>query len=716
MSRRELLRFPLISMLLLLSTFSSAQLWTGIIAPSRAIDWSQAGAVPGSPGTLPDANWTQCGSTIAPYNGTTSAINTQINGCGANTYVLLGSGTFNLAGTIILKNQVVVRGAGANATFLVFTAEGSCNGLYSQFCLAGSGSYPNGGEQNTATWTAGFSQGATSITLSNSLNIVAGSTFINLDQQNEATDTGNNWNCVTASGCGGYAGNSGFARTDYTCAPSVSPNVGLCNQEQNVLVTACSPACNKSGSTVLTINPGLYMPNWKSSQSTGAWWATTNAYSMGVEDLSADLSNTTAGTSTALIMNCYECWISGVRSIDAARNHFWIYTSNHTTIQDNYIYQSTSHGSVSYGIEIDDSSDNLVLNNICSQVTDSCPNSNGGGAGNVAAYNLALDDIYGSNGWMQGSDYDHAGGNDFWLREGQSSIGFISDDIHGTHFFTTMFRNYFRGWQNLCNGVACNAQTVAINLLAASRYFNVIGNVLGQAGYHTGYSCEAPSTSCNQSLSVYRLGYSDNNAATGYCTNQPTCSTHGNYDPLTITSFMRWGNYDTVNAAVRFVSSEVPSSFADTTGNPSLFVNPVPASNNLPNSFALSGTVATTASSPCGSGVPFNYNPTRGTCEPFPYDGPDVSNGDLGNCASGTYQGSVCRVGSNQCGGGATCSQAMGGHANLNPAHSCFLDVMGGLPDGSGSVLTYNRASCYANDPSGNPPPPAPTGLAAVVH
>jgi hypothetical protein len=41
----------------------------------------------------------------------------------------------------------------------------------------------------------------------------------------------------------------------------------------------------------------------------------------------------------------------------------------------------------------------------------------------------------------------------------------------------------------------------------------------------------------------------------------------------------------------------------------------------------------------------------------------------------------------------------MGGHANLIPAHSCFLDVMGGPPDGTGSVLTYNRASCYEADP-----------------
>lgn len=685
--------------------------WTNVIGSNRAIDWSNAGI----PGGLPDGGWTQCGATIAAYGtssapASTAAINSQLSSCGTNSYVLLGAGTFYLTGDIVLHNQQVVRGQGANTTFLEFYGEGACNGLYSQFCLAGSNSYPNGGEQNTATWTAGFAQGSTSITLSNSLNIVAGRTIINLDQQNEATDTGNIWNCVTATGCGGYVGNSGFARSDNTCSSTVSPHVGFCNQEQNVLVTACSPSCNSSGPTVVTISPGLYMNNWRSSQSTGAWWATAYAYQEGVEDLSADLANTTAGTTTVLIMNCYECWVSGVRSIDAARNHFWVYTSDHTTIQENYIFQSTSHGSVSYGVEVDDSSDNLIIANICQQVTDSCPNSNGGGAGNVAAYNVALDDIYGSSGWMQPSDYDHAGGNDFWLREGQSSVGFISDDIHGTHYFTTLFRNYFRGWQggSLCDGAPCTSQTNAAKLMAASRYFNVVGNVMGQAGYHTTYNCSAPSSSCNPNSAVLNVGFSDNNAATGYCTNPPACTAHGNYDPLTVSSLFLWGNYDTVNSAGRFVAAEVPSSFADTTGSPSIYANPVPTANGLPTSLVLKATVATTAASPCGSGVAFNYSPARKTCEPFPYYGPDISGGDLGNCSGGAFTGSVCRVGSQQCGGGVSCTQAMGGHANLNPAHSCFLDVMGGSPDGSGSVLSFNRTTCYANDSSSTRTPPTP--------
>ena len=95
------------------------QLSSGIISPSRAIDWTQAGI----PGGLPDGSWSQCGSTIAAYTGTTATISSRIQSCKANQYVLLGQGTFNLNGSIDFgsKSHVVLRGSGANSTFIVFS-------------------------------------------------------------------------------------------------------------------------------------------------------------------------------------------------------------------------------------------------------------------------------------------------------------------------------------------------------------------------------------------------------------------------------------------------------------------------------------------------------------------------------------------------------------------------------------------------------------------
>jgi hypothetical protein len=301
---------PIISILLLFSMYSHAQQpWSGVMAPSRAINWAEAGI----PGGIPDASWAQCGSTLsaATYGGSSgspaswSPINTIISGCAAQTYVLFGPGTFYLTGTANGKSQVVIRGSGANQTFIVAesTGSGSCLGQYSVVCFAGSFSY-QGGPQNSATWTAGFAQGATQITLSNSLNITAGSTAIILDQQDQPKDTGNVWVCAQGP-CG--SDGSGSARSSGTCSSSVSPNVGFCSQQQMVLVTGCSPSCNNSGSTVVTISPGLYANNWSAANSTGAWWATTTAYRMGIEDLSIDMSNI-SGTSSVIMFNSYECW------------------------------------------------------------------------------------------------------------------------------------------------------------------------------------------------------------------------------------------------------------------------------------------------------------------------------------------------------------------------------------------------------------------------
>ncbi len=613
--------------LVLVAPLGAQQLWSGVLSPSRAINWSQAGAVPGSPGALPDASWTQCGSTLtaASYGGSSgspasaSAINTVISGCSAKTYVQLGAGTFYLTGAIALIPQVAVRGVGANSTFLVMNTAGSgtCNGQYTAVSLCGDSSYYMSPE-NTATWTAGFSQGATSITVSNSLNIVANKTTIILDQQDLPADTGNVWVCAEPGACGGDGG--GGVRTTGTCSSSVSPYTGFCTEQQAVLVTACSPSCNNSGSTTLTISPGLYAPNWASANSTGAWWASTNAYQEGVEDMSINLINLAGSTACVTAMNAYEVWVSGVECEYGGRAHISFWNVSHGTIISNYFYENYNHATQSYGVELfEGSSDNLVMNNIFQQVTDSSPSNTSGAAGNVAAYNFAVEDVFASSGWFQPSDFEHSGGDFYWLREGNETLGLEADDIHGTHNFTTLFRNRYPGWQtygcgsatSACPGSGGTGNSSAVLMQAASRYFNVVGSVIGQADYHTNYTNIAPANS--QNVSPFYLGgiYSGNpggyvstsgtavtwvsgeefpypttwasgqtfqingssytissvNSATAltltssagtqtdvsylapvFCGNAACNSYATTYDPLTYNSIMRWGNWDNVTA------------------------------------------------------------------------------------------------------------------------------------------------------------------------
>lgn len=701
MRRKTLLLFPLVSILLFLSAFSQAQLWTGIVAPSRAVTtWPSAGVV----GGIPSGSWAQCGSTIAAYSGSAATINNAIAACGANQFVQLGAGTFNLTSGIDFTgySNVAVRGQGADATFIVFTGAAGCNGAVSDVCMEPTANNYAGGENNVCNWTGGYAAGSTSITIANCggttpaagniSNLHVGSILV-FDQVDEASDTGTIWNCSTENVCSNTI-QGGGARADGPCV------AGTCNrsQEQNVVVTSITG----SGPWTIGISPGIYMPNWRSGQSPQAFYANGHVSNVGLENLSMNHNGSASASHGVEINNCYGCWVSGVRSLYANRSHVAVTLSSHCTVQNSYFYQNISHYVVSYGVEINDSSDSLIQNNIVQQVTDSSPSCTGACEGNVIGYNFAADTQFVTPDWYQNSFYLHAAGDALNLWEGNSVTGFIGDDVHGTHHFETLFRNRFQGWQRMCAGVACTAQTIPINLYAGSRYFNVIGNVLGQTGWANRYQCNAISgaacpsganpSGTGSDTSIYYTGYTGNGAQqlssiTGFCAS-PSCSSTGDFDPQVANYLMRWGNYDAVNGSNQFNSSEVPSGISP-------YGNPVPSSQALPQSFYL------------------NTKPSWWQGEAWPPIGPDVSGGNLGRCSGGSYAGALA-TSSSQCTGGSLAAD-VNGQANSIPALDCYLNTMGGAPDGSGGTpLTFNASACYGS--SGAQTPPAPTGLTAVVH
>src|SRR5262249_31703401 len=143
---------------------AQAQPWSGIIDPSRAIDWSTAGV----PGGIP-TNRTQCGATIAPTNDAT-VINNALAACGANQFVKLGAGTFNLSGSVnVTVNNTTLRGSGPNQTILKWSNTGSCIGWAGELGLGACNWQHWLGVQDTVldgvawttTWTSGYAQGTT---------------------------------------------------------------------------------------------------------------------------------------------------------------------------------------------------------------------------------------------------------------------------------------------------------------------------------------------------------------------------------------------------------------------------------------------------------------------------------------------------------------------------------------------------------------------------
>jgi len=534
--RRVLLLCSLL--VLCLSTPAHAQLWSGILDPSRAVDWSQAGI----PGGIPTRT-TIC-ATLNP-GATPAQINSAIASCPAGQVVFLTAGTYNISGGITFNGQsnVTLRGAGPDKTFLVFSGSNGCGGLGADICVINPTGYGPGGflpAGNTANWTAGYAKGTTQITLGNVAGLSAGSIIV-LDQLDDTSDNGGVFVCQTNPGCAtenpGGQGRSGRGQMQFVRVTAIVGNV-------------------------LTITPGLYMPNWRSSQSPGAWWTGPQAESDGVEDLSMDHTNTT-GNSGVYFFNAHNGWLKNVRSMNAKRNHVWLYQSAHIQVQDNYFYGTQNAASQSYAIESYGSADNLVQNNIFQHVT--APMVIDNTEGTVFAYNYSTDDYYNVSGWMIPSIVIHAGGVGMILFEGNDGSGLEADAIHGTSDFVTGFRNVWLGWEP-----GKTQQTVPVHLYAFHRYFNLLGNVLGRTGTHTQYEDAAPSGT-NGDASIYTLGWSGNEST---FTGVPD-------DTLVKTTLMRWGNYDVVTGTSRFVVSEVPSVLSQ-------FANPVPPNNILPASLYLS--------------------------------------------------------------------------------------------------------------------------------
>ena len=677
----------LLFLLVLFSISAQAQNWSTFLDSSRAIDWTSAGF------TIPNYT-TNCSvqpkltansSSAASANAT--AIQNALASCDATHNVVnIPAGTYYVAGwTYGSQGRQLVRGAGPMSTTIYVTAQSS--GCYdSGICMISNpASYSNGtpvlpGGTQQCAWTGGYAKGTTTITLSSCGGTPPLNQTLILDQANDNSDTGGIYLCDNATtGC----------TVETLTVPSGNGDgriIGNLTHSLQQVVYVTGVTSLGGGSYSVTISPGIYFDNIRSSQSPGAYW-TGFVQNDGIEELTIDHSQTSNDTAINM-WNCYQCWVKNIRSIAADRDHVWINLSLDDVVRDSYFYGAQSSGSQSYAVELEESSGLLIENNIFQQTTN--PLMFGQSVGTVVDYNYSIDDIYsgGSGQFVQAAYASHNAGNTMNLWEGNNFIGIWSDANWGSSFTQTLFRNMLIGWQS---GKTANTTPVIIE--SWSRGSNVIGNVLGQPGYHNSYQAYATSTTtgANMSLaetSIYTLGFTGN-TGNGTCVSPPTC------DATVPKSLMRWGNWDIVNAAAQWNSAEAsPSAILYLNANftSSYFSS---LAHTLPNSLYYN-------SQP--SWWPSGKN--------WPPVGPDVTTGNVGTCSGGTYAGSQA-TSSSQCTGGSL-STAWASHVTSIPAQDCYLNMMKGPPDGSGSVLSFDANQCYASGGGTGPAPPM--GLATAVH
>jgi hypothetical protein len=679
----------------------NAQSWSGILDPSRAIDWSQMGVE----GGIPSGSWSQCVNsacaavTSAGTSATTAQIQAAINSAPNNTYVLLGPGTYNIGALKISRSNVVLRGSGANQTILNFVSGSSgyvgCQPYFANICISadvtswGNSTNNQPGGAQAATWSGGYSQGTTQITLTKvgSGGLINGQ-YIYLDQADLTSPVGQSALFV----CGTYT-----STPSTTCmAENSTANGRIINgvsysQVQIVQVTAgCATRCTGAGPFTLTITPGVRGLNWSSSQTPGAWWPLATVQYAGVENvtINGDVSIGTNGA-TIGVMNAANCWLTGSAFLNNPRAATWFFMGAHNELRNNYFYGTQTKSSEGYGTELDYQSDSLIVNNIMQQVV--APFVGGNQFGNAYAYNFTINDYQTAAATcMYGNNIAHDAGANYNLWEGNVTNSAIGDDVHGSSGANTVFRNMVTGWEL---GKSC--QTIGIWWQPYNRDENVVGNVIGTPGETIHYVDGA-----NEEFSVYGLGFGLGEVPG---------------DPVNAQTLLRWGNYDNVTGAVRWCGNSSDTGWSTTcsstsevpTGQPS-YSNPVPSYGDTG-----AGQSPMTAS--------FIYSSTPSwwpSGKPWPIIGPDVTGGNVGQCTGGTYT-NVFATASSQCTGtgGAFTAHVNGGHAYSNPAMDCYFS-MGGPPDGSGSALSFNESNCYSpnsvSPPTSSVTPPA--NLRAVVQ
>jgi hypothetical protein len=609
MRRNYVHLFPLISILLLFSSLSYGQTWSGILASSRAINWNSAGL----PATLPDGEttpnpWTpptrpactsaQAGTTVPIASGASQAtIASALAACASanrsGSYLLLGSGTFALnSGNWLIYNlnNVTLRGSGPMSTRLNISS-GSSIGVGAA------------GGTNSGAVSGSPAAGATSVTLTSaSGNPPAGLAWFN------ECDTGSGVQpCSTSPSDNG----SIFVCGDYNgCQEGSNTTSAYNHQYQEVYVTSVSGNC--SSSCTVNFTPGLYMPNWSSASGATLTWESASTYNVtgfGLEDMTINqVGGINSQNWLVQISHAYASWVKGVRfvgaggngalGIDGPSNSKGLLVVNNYIVADPTI-TSAYNASMMFGT----SSDSLLLNNITA--VGMTLEGRGGAVGDVIAYNFGRDAFtdYSFNQWS----YDHSAFSSFMLYEANQNGNMTEDDTWGTHGLNTYFRNLVFGYDTPYAGGTPNSRGLEIN--DYHRFENLIGNTVGSS----------------QITSYQGTGY---NTAFQISTG----------DSLVASSLMRWGNVTNIqqssdtppNSGIRFVSSEVPSSLASpNTG----FENPVPSSTELPASFFMnitahpSGGTGLSWWKVCTTWTTFPSACASSQTQPFPASGPDVSGG-----------------------------------------------------------------------------------------
>jgi hypothetical protein len=528
----ELLFFALL--LVLIEFVSVAQAWD--IPADRRITWQ--GNV-GVDGGIPN-RVTICTTINASVYGngitdSTNAIQTAINNCPSDQVVYLPAGTYKVTGTITLNKAITLRGAGMDSTIIANTTD------LSNVINIGAG-YTS---SSLIGISSGYTKGSSQLTLNDASSISVGN-FILINELNNPSIP------VTSTGYGG------------TCT--------WCDQFGGTRTRAQVAKVTGKNNNIIDISPPMFFAS-SSGRTPSIMKLNTFTQFAGIENLTVkNVNGTTAATNNnIMIMGAANCWVKNVkvdtcgkRCIDM-RTYFY-----RIEIRDNYITKCIDHANsdTCYGTEVAEGSSSLIENNIYDD-TSMGPMLMWGASGNVVSYNYA----HGVHRtvtveWFWPHTWTHGAHASFNLWEGNVMTGLNFDDYWASNSYNTAFRNRFVSKdETIVYNPDYTQETAAIITEKDNTYMNIVGNILGLAGWSNTYEVKqqygwvskpiyatggesAGGGSTNSFTSMLRhMNYDYHSNSVKYCgdTNEPGCQGGSSDTTLPASLYLSskpswWGN------------------------------------------------------------------------------------------------------------------------------------------------------------------------------
>ena len=505
-----------------------------VIPLDRRTDWSNAGVKGGIPNYPICVNVKDYGAVGDGITDDTQAIVNAISAAGVNCAVYIPEGKYNITSTIsINKNNITIQGAGKDKT-LIFSE------LSRAFYIAGSLS-------NTVYIDVVSAQkGSNIITLADASSINIGD-YLVIDQENdplyistEAHETDCGWcgygRCSLDHNTYCHSWNRGQACSD---------DKGICEGGKRTLGFIVKVVGKNQNN--LIIEDELYW-TFKPEYDPQIIKISSMREYIGLEDFYITTRDRVGGITFSKYY-CSNCWMKGIESYSSNQRHIIDSALYKNEYRENYFHHVTCYiGNYGYGMALQGHVTSTLIENNIFNFLGSPVSFSAGGAGNVVAYNY-----FGTNykEYPSCGRYDHAMSGDvqfhgahpiMHLIEGNYMNRFASDFIHGSASHNTVFRNYFRGHDQ---DILKSKSTIGISKY--SRYFNIVGNILG-AYPRVNWNYEIAGitdTYCWRQPNIYVLGYKSH-----------SCSIEGdNYDPLVKETLLRHGNYDYADNEFKWNSS-----------------------------------------------------------------------------------------------------------------------------------------------------------------